>query len=165
MQVFLFRSTDLEQRQQKEARVMVLLGIIQQLLTTRHTHLFAGMELNQSQFGVLNHFTHAPDRSWLVTDLAEVMEMNQPGITKIVTVLLSKGYLESTADTVDKRKRHLKITKEGLGLCQKMMVSLLPDISHTLESWNDSELSQLQEHMEKLMSWLDSHRDDIKVTS
>lgn len=149
-------------RQQTEARLIVQLGIIRQLMTTREAKLFARVELNPSQFAVLNHFTHNPNRSWTVTDLAEVMEMNQPGITKIVTVLLDKALLQAVVDKEDKRRKHLKITLQGISLCQQIMLSLLPDISHIFSEWQDDELTLMKEKTEKLMRWLDSHRDDIQ---
>ncbi len=150
-------------REQTEVGLMVQLGIVRQLMATREAKLFANVSLNPSQFGVLNHFTHNPDRSWTVTELADVMEMNQPGITKVVTVLLDKKLLESGADKEDKRRRHLKITPEGQKLCDEIIASLLPDISQVFESWEDGELSQMQQHMEKLMRWLDEHREDFKT--
>ncbi|MEH6578931.1 MAG: MarR family winged helix-turn-helix transcriptional regulator [Amphritea sp.] len=149
-------------REQTEVRLMVQLGIIRQLMATREAKLFANVSLNPSQFGVLNHFTHNPKRSWTVTELAEVMEMNQPGITKIVSFLLDQKLLESVSDKDDKRRRHLKITVQGLKLCDDIIGSLLPDVSHIFGSWEDGEISQMHEHMEKLMRWLDKHRDDIK---
>ena len=141
---------------------MVHLGIIRQLMATREATLFANAPLNPSQFGVLNHFTNKPKRSWTVTELAEVMEMNQPGITKIVSVLLGQELLESVSNKDDKRRRHLKITVQGLKLCDEIIGSLLPDISHIFGSWEDGEISQMHEQMDKLMHWLDKHRDDIK---
>lgn len=149
---------DLAQREQTQARMTVLLGIIQQLMTTRQNRLFVGMPLTLSQFGVLNHFTHDPDRSWTVTALAEVMEMNQPGITKIVTVLLNKELLSATEDALDKRKRYLTITKIGQELCNETFRSLLPDISQTFSDWDDQDLNQFHQHLEKLKDWLDSNR-------
>ena len=145
-------------RQDSEARVMIVLGIINQLITTRYSKVFKGLPLNQSQFGVLNHFTHTPDKSWLVSDLANVMEINQPGITKIVTVLIDKGLLASTKGQGDKRKRNLKITKKGLSVCEKMVQSLLPDISLTLSDWSNRDLTHFQSDLEKLMGWLDENR-------
>ena len=145
-------------RRDSEARVMIVLGIINQLLTTRYNKVFKGLPLNQSQFGVLNHFTHRPDQSWLVGDLANVMEINQPGITKIVAVLVEKGLLASTTGKGDKRKRNLKITKKGLSVCEKMVQSLLPDISLTLSDWSNKDLTHFQSDLEKLMGWLDENR-------
>ncbi|MCW8943728.1 MAG: MarR family winged helix-turn-helix transcriptional regulator [Sedimenticola sp.] len=153
----------MEKRKQTEVRLMVLLGIVRQLITTREAKLFAGLELNPSQFGVLNHFTHSPEQTWTVTSLAKVMEMNQPGITKIVTVLLDKGLLESRADAADGRRRYLKITAQGLTLCKSIIKSLMPDVSYIFEDWEDVDLTKLEEKMEKLMHWLDTHRDDIKL--
>ena len=149
---------ELKQREQIQVRMTVLLGIIQQLMTTRQNRLFEGRELTPSQFGVLNHFTHEPDRSWTVTDLAAVMEMNQPGITKIVTMLVNEGLLSSTADMLDKRKRFLKITKKGHLLCGDTFRSLLPEISQVFSEWDDRSLKQFHQHLEKLMKWLDSNR-------
>ncbi len=149
---------ELNQREQIQVRMTVLLGIIQQLMTTRQNRLFQGRELTLSQFGVLNHFTHEPDESWTVTDLAEVMEMNQPGITKIVTMLIDKGLLSSTPDLLDKRKRFLKITGKGQLLCDDTFRSLLPEISQVFSEWDDRSLKQFHQHLEKLMSWLDSNR-------
>ncbi len=149
-------------RDQTQSRTMVVLGIVQQLLTTRQAKLFSNTALTSSQFALLNHFSHAPDRSWLVSELAEVMEMNQPGITKTVTVLLEKKLLKANQDKVDKRKRHLKITAGGLKMCEDIMKSLSPDISHCLADWQDQELLDFNAQLEKLMTWLDDHREDIK---
>jgi len=151
---------ELNQREQTEVRMTVLLGIIQQLMTTRQNRLFAGRELSLSQFALLNHFTHEPERSWTVTELAEVMEMNQPGITKIVTLLIDKGLLQSTPDKTDKRKRFLTISKKGLVQCNETFQSLLPDISQVFSEWDERSLKQFHQQLEKLMLWLDSHRDN-----
>lgn len=155
---------ELNQREQTQVRMTVLLGITQQLMTTRHNHHFEGREITLSQFAVLNHFTHTPEKSWTVTDLAEVMEMNQPGITKIITVLVNKDLLISTASQSDKRKRYLKITEEGLKLCRDTFKSLLPDISQVFGDWDDDSLMQFHQHLEKLVSWLDTNRITKKNT-
>ena len=153
-------SIELNTREQTEVRMTVLLGIIQQLMTTRQNRLFAGLGLSLSQFALLNHFTHEPDRSWTVTELAEVMEMNQPGITKVVTHLIDKGLLTSSPDETDGGKRYLNISKKGLTLCNETLKSLLPDISQVFSEWNESSLKQFHGQLEKLMFWLDTNRLD-----
>ena len=95
-------------RTESEVRVSILFGILQQLMTTRQSKLFASLSISSSQFGLLIHFSHNPARSWLVSELAHIMEMNQPGITKVVTQLVDKGLLLATPDTTDRRKKHLK---------------------------------------------------------
>ncbi len=56
--------------------------------------------------------------------------MNQPGITKIVTVLIERGLLRSEFDKDDKRRRYLKISAQGMNLCNDIISSLSPDISY-----------------------------------
>jgi DNA-binding MarR family transcriptional regulator len=148
----------LSQREQTQVRMTILLGIIQQLMTTRQNRQFEDKELTLSQFGLLNHFTHEPDRPWTVTDLADVMEMNQPGITKIVTMLVNKSLLSSTPDELDKRKRYLKITPKGIELCNDTFKSLLPEISDVFGEWDDGSLKQFHQQLEKLTGWLDANR-------
>ena len=149
------------ERVQLEIRTIVLLGIIGQLQTTREEKLFAGLEINRSQFAVLNHFTHTPERSWTVSELAEVMEMNQPGITKIVQHLLTKKMLATHVDQQDSRKKQLKITPAGLQYCGQTLSLLLPDIQQIFAGWDDSTLIGLQTHLEKLKDWLDDNRDTV----
>lgn len=149
----------LKKREKTEVRMTVLFGIIRQLMTTQQNRFFADRELTLSQFGVLYHFVHDQQRSWTITELANVMEMNQPGITKIVSVLLDKGLLQSRLDEIDKRKRHLTISQKGLVFCEDTFRALLPGISQMFAGWNDSSLNEFHQHLEKLMLWLDDNRD------
>ncbi len=145
-------------RTQNEMRVMIVQGIIQQLMTTRKNKMFKKLALTTSEFSILSHFSHNPKRSWTVSELAEVMEMNQPGITKLVAHLIEKLALSVHVDKFDKRKRHLLITQQGLRLCTEVMEKLQPDISLCFKDWQDEELAQLLKNNEKLMSWLDNNR-------
>jgi DNA-binding MarR family transcriptional regulator len=149
-------------RTKSEVRVAILFGILQQLLTTRQNKLFANLSITSSQFGLLLHFTHNPTRSWLVSELANVMEMNQPGLTKVVTQLVDKGLMLATPDTSDRRKKHLKITEKGLKICSITLNLFEPDIQNIYSSFANDELSELERHLEKLMAWLDNNRGDIK---
>jgi len=149
-------------RTKSGVRVAILFGILQQLLTTRQNKLFANLSITSSQFGLLLHFTHNPTRSWLVSELANVMEMNQPGITKVVTQLVDKGLMLATPDTSDRRKKHLKITEKGLKICSITLNLFEPDIQNIYSSFANDELSELERHLEKLMAWLDNNRGDIK---
>jgi DNA-binding MarR family transcriptional regulator len=90
------------------------------------------------------------------------MEMNQPGITKVVTQLVDKGLILATPDTSDRRKKHLKITEKGLKICSITLNLFEPDIQNIYSSFANDELSELERHLEKLMAWLDNNRGDIK---
>lgn len=151
----------MKERIQNEVKLMTQIGIIQQLLATRQAKHFAKLELSYSQFTILKHFSNNPEKEWTITSLADVMEMNQPGITKVVSKLIDKNLLSAKSDSQDARKKHLKITPQGLSLCDKIIRSLIPDISNMLSSWDDNQLIDMQIHIEKLMRWLDENRDNI----
>ena len=148
----------MDSREKNETRIIIQLGIIQQLMTTRSNILFKKLAITTSEFSILNHFSHQPDRTWTVSELAQVMEMNQPGITKLVANLIDKSALSVRIDEIDKRKRHLLITQQGLNLCAEILNKLQPDISHCFANWQDEQLEQLLNSSEKLMQWLDNNR-------
>lgn len=141
--------------------MILLLGIIEQLKATREEKLFAELEINASQFAVLNHFTHTPERQWTVSELCSVMEMNQPGITKIVQRLNEMKLLATTADKKDARKKKLRITTKGLEYCEYTVSLLMPDIHQMLADWPDDELADFSQHLDKLKGWLDDHRETV----
>ena len=147
-----------QDRKQCETRLMVLFGIIQQLMDTRLNKLFADIALSRSQFGLLVHFSHNPERRWTVTALAEVMEMNQPGITKVVKKLLENDLLQSFNDEQDSRVKHLGITKKGLRFLKTTTKQLQPEVQTIFHTWADEELQQLRILLEKHKSWLDDNR-------
>ena len=148
-------------RTQQEYRVILLFGIIEQLKNTREEKLFRELEIKPSQFALLSHFTHNPEREWTVSELCDVMEMNQPGITKIVQRLTEKDLLTTTTDRIDARKKRLRITDTGLEYCEYTASLLMPDIHQMLADWQDDELVDFSRHLEKLKCWLDDHRDTV----
>ena len=148
----------MDPRQQNEQRLMMVTGIIQQLMNTRMHKLFKNFTISTSEFSLLSHFSHKPARSWIISELVEVMEMNQPGITKLVASLIEKSALTAEVDEFDKRKRPLTITQQGLQLCAEVMQKLQPDVSRCFSDWQDQELQQMLKHSEKLMKWLDGNR-------
>ena len=148
----------MDSRQQNEQRLMIVTGIIEQLMNTRMHKLFKNFTVSSSEFSLLSHFSHKLERSWTISELVQVMEMNQPGITKLVASLIEKSALIAEIDQFDKRKRHLTISKKGLQLYAEIMQKLQPDISVCFSDWQDQELQQMLKHSDKLMKWLDENR-------
>ncbi|AGH81016.1 hypothetical protein PCNPT3_05370 [Psychromonas sp. CNPT3] len=145
-------------RQQNELRLMIVNGIIQQLMDTRTNKLFKNFEISKSEFSLLCHFSHKPERSWIISELVEVMEMNQPGISKLVAALSENAMLCAKTDKFDKRKRHISITSKGLQICKDVMQKLKPDINLYFADWQDQEVLQMLKYSEKLMLWLDNNK-------
>ena len=140
------------------ARAMTLIGIIDQLFTTRATAILKSTGLPYPRFGLLHHFGFNPSRGWTIGELAIVMEMNQPAITKLVQRLIDQGYLETRADDSDRRIKRCFITQAGLAARQAAINALGPDVVKAFDGWKTKEITDLVAPLERLKSWLDDHR-------
>lgn len=148
----------MRKRNEIEFEVMVLLGIIKQLMTTQQTRLLKKHAISLSQYSLLTHFYRHPDKLWTITRLSSVMEINQPGITKICNYLLERELIHSHIDKHDRRVRYMTITKQGINLYEQLSKLLQPFIHEVFNSWEAEELDSFKAHLQKLMKWLDQHR-------
>ena len=140
-------------------RILVLIGIINQLATTRLNRVLSELDLPMAQFSLLTHFSQNPQRGWTVTRLANVMEVNQPAMSKTTQRLLKKGYLSMKQAQSDKRIKNFFVTKNGLQTLTSAWEKLAPDIGELRSSWQDADLAKLQELLERLKTQLDEARD------
>lgn len=153
----------MKKRTDVEYRITVLLGIVQQLQTTRQTTMLKAFDMTRSQYSVLSHFALHPERQCTISELADVMEINQPGVTKIVKKLVERGLLNTIELRDDKRKKQLAITEAGLDFVKRGQEMIAPDNAYCFEQWSDEELSGFSGSLDKLKCWLDDHRDDIRT--
>jgi len=115
-------------------------------------------ELNMTQLSLLSHFSHAPERSWTISQLATVMTVNQPGLTKASKNLLDNQWLRREEDARDARIKHLFITKEGLSVLTEAKESTLPLLTEVYSSLSDEALSSMAAGINLLKTQLDEHR-------
>lgn len=139
-------------------KVLILLGIINQLATTRLNRALSELDLPMAQFSLLTHYSHNPQRGWTVTRLAEVMEVNQPAMTKTTQRLLKKGYLSVKQAQLDKRIKNYFVSKDGLETLSQAWEKLAPEMQALRSSWQESEIETLQVLLEKLKNQLDESR-------
>ena len=139
-------------------RILILVGIINQLATTRLNRVLSELDLPIAQFSLLTHFSHNPQRGWTVTRLAKVMEVNQPAMTKTTQRLLKKGYLSVQQAQSDKRIKNYFVTGNGMQTLSSAWEKLSPDMQELRSSWQDSDVETLQELLEKMKTQLDESR-------
>lgn len=139
-------------------RIFTLIGIINQLTTTRANRILNPIDLPMAQFSMLNHFSHNPTRGWTVTRLTKAFEMNQPAITKTTQRLLKKGYLEVRSEEKDKRIKTYYVTQAGLQALQSAWQELGKDIQPIFEEWNQEEIKVLEKLLNQLKVQLDENR-------
>lgn len=144
------------QKRTLEIRVSILLGMVGQLQVSRGTKLLAPLGLNRSKLAVLQYV--ADHEATTIAEMSERLEINQPGITKIVQQFIAEGLLKAGELKTDKRVKHLTITKKGLAKCKQTFNALLPDISEPYQDWPVQELEAFASYLERLKTWLDENR-------
>ncbi len=140
-------------------RVFLLIGIINQLATTRINRALKKLDLPYAQFTLLSHLSNDPERGWTVTRLAEVMEVNQPAMTKTTQRLWKKGCIEIKPGDRDKRIRTVFVTSKGLDLLAKAWGDFAPDVGEIFSDWQREDVEILKGLLERLKSQLDESRD------
>lgn len=56
----------------------------------------------------------------MASELAEAFNVSRPNVTKLINGLLRKGMVEQVVDEVDRRKKRLKLTPDGVALLKKL---------------------------------------------
>ena len=137
-------------RSELETHIQCLLGKINHRQCALANKQLAPLMMTRSQVTVLMQFLQAPGKILTTTQLVDVMNMNQPGVTKIVKQLLDQGYLEIVRVRKDKRLKELKITDAGLEKCASAQSLLDPVFSSVFLHWDASELKELSLYLERI---------------
>lgn len=112
------------------------------------------IELNLTQMSLLNHFSWRPEKITTITELTQVMAINQPGVTKAVSSLVEKGCLERVDSAEDARVKHLKITAQGLDMLNKARAASYPAVEAAFGSLDDNELTAFSMCIQKMKQYL-----------
>ena len=148
----------MDEKGSKIGRLAVRLGILSQLYTNRMNLLLKEHGFTLSQFSLLNHLVSSANEGHTISDLTEAMEINQPGVTKIVHKLLKEELIDVRTDREDSRKRLVSIANKGREQIRAVNLSLYPDLSEWFQDWQPKEMDEFIAQLEKLSKWLDTNR-------
>ncbi len=140
------------------AEIATLLGIVTQLYTTRMETLFNTQGFTLSQFALLTHLARSNKNIHSISDLTEAMEINQPGVSKIVQKLYEQGYLEVSTNKFDTRKREVRITTQGRNKLIQVGKAIYPDLATWFKDWQEADKQSFTTHLKTLAQWLDKNR-------
>lgn len=140
------------------AEIATLLGIVSQLYTTRMETLFNTQGFTLSQFALLTHLARSSKTVHTISDLTEAMEINQPGVSKIVQKLYEQGYLEVNTNKFDTRKREVRITTQGRNKLVQVGKAIYPDLATWFEDWKEGDKKSFASYLGTLAQWLDKNR-------
>ncbi len=139
--------------------LFISLGITHQLTDNILMRLLAPFDLGISQFYILSHFARHKEQAVTVSELARVMQMNQPAVTKIINKLNEMGLVDIQKDEKDGRKKWVNINQQGLNKISEAYTSFQPFMAQVFGDWNQEEMQKTLEKVNKLKTWLDNHRN------
>ncbi len=139
-------------------KIINWIGIIEQLASTKVRQLLEDTNVPPPQFSLLNHFSHRPDEGKTVTSVANAMQQPQPGITKTLAKMLSKGFIRETSNPDDKRSKILFLTPEGIAAHKQARQKLIEGMGETFDDWEHTDKEQLFTLLDRLKIYLDNNR-------
>ena len=140
-------------------RIVNWIGIIDQLTTTEGNRLLKPLGLPLPQLVMLNHFSHRPDEAKTVTSIARALQQPQPGVTKTVQKMVSRGWLKEQANGEDGRSKELRLTAAGQAKHRAALAALMPSLAAAFANWPEADMVRLFELLDRLKVWFDESRD------
>ncbi|SMF56394.1 DNA-binding transcriptional regulator, MarR family [Alteromonadaceae bacterium Bs31] len=119
------------------------LAVCYQQLSGRFNRVLEPLSLNMTQMSLLTHFAWNPGQRETIGQLAEVMLMNQPAVTKAVKSMANMAWLVKIKDEHDARVTHLQVTEAGLRQLELAREQCLPILQQAFAGLNDKELGLL----------------------
>lgn len=126
----------MNQEQSKIIQLGTALGITNQLYTTRMAKLLGNHDLTIAQFSLLNHLLRLSHKEHTISELTAALEINQPGVTKIIKKLSQQDLVAVKPSEEDSRKKLITLTQEGARSVQSILMSIGPDIMDWFADWS-----------------------------
>ena len=124
-----------------QGRVMRELAVVQRQSETRFNRALRPLGLSMTQVGLLARL--AGPHAVTVGELAKVLEVNQPAVSKIVTALSARGAVRVATVDADARRRLVHLTPAGSRLLAKARAALHPEATAIFADLDDAQLETL----------------------
>jgi DNA-binding MarR family transcriptional regulator len=118
----------------------------QKRLAKRASRL-AGIDLGYSSILI---FETLSEKELRVTELAELLRMTAPTVTRQIQDLESKGLIDRTPDRQDGRASILKLSKEGLRVAETIGSLRIERLQRALDGLSLEDVEHLQIALERL---------------
>ncbi len=149
----------MSQKKQLVMEMLVALGKVEHKQSQRADRDLSPAGLSRAQFTALVHLSQLHDKEDVtITSMLDVMNMNQPGVTKVVKSLADQGLVTVSPKPDDKRAKLVSLTQAGHERCDATFASLEDSIATVYSSWTKQEISTLTQLLRKLSATLDLHK-------
>jgi DNA-binding MarR family transcriptional regulator len=137
-----------------DATLYSLLRALKQTQLRDYLRAQAGVDLDQAGLAAL-YALHTAESSLRLTELAELLRIDAPAVTRKAQQLERAGLVSRTRDEQDARATRLQLTLEGSQLIGRFLDARRAWIATLLAGWTDAEQAQF-------VSLLRRFNDDIQ---
>jgi DNA-binding MarR family transcriptional regulator len=119
-------------------------------LSRSHENLLkdAGVRLDRAGSALLFKL-RAHGESARVSDLAELLGVDTPAVTRKVQQLERLGYIAIGPDADDKRAKRVALTKSGEKIIERIMLAVNHRLTRLFEGWTKEEVTIFSSSLEK----------------
>jgi DNA-binding MarR family transcriptional regulator len=119
-------------------------------LSRPHEHLLkeAGVRLDRAGSALLFKL-RTYGESARVSDLAELLGVDTPAVTRKVQQLQRRGYVAIERDADDKRAKRITLTKSGEKTIERITLALNHRLTRLFEGWTKEEVAIFSTSLEK----------------
>ncbi len=130
-----------------------------------HEHLLqaAGVRIDKAGIALLFKLQRHGDSPLRVTDLADLLGVDPPTVTRKVQQLERLGFVIREADAEDGRATRIQLTQEGRDTLERVLVAHREFLARVFDTWADKELktfaSLLERFSETIRIEMEKNRD------
>jgi DNA-binding MarR family transcriptional regulator len=122
----------------------------------------AGVRVDRSGAALL-HKLHVAGGSLRVTDLAELLGVDAPAVTRKVQQLERDELVSRQPDPADRRATRIRLTPAGRSVLQRMLRARRNWLERLLEGWPEPELGTLAALLSRFAGDLERDLEDTRV--
>jgi DNA-binding MarR family transcriptional regulator len=148
------------QRAEQQNRALRELAIVHQLVTTRLNRALRPLGLTVTHTSLLSYLAAAP-AGGSVTEIAAVMEVNQPAVSKTLRALVERGAVSVDTHAADARRRTARLTPAGHHLLGQARKAMNPEVTLAFARLPDECLNELVRLLGQVREHLAETRPDL----
>jgi DNA-binding MarR family transcriptional regulator len=84
-----------------------------------------------------------------VSDLAELLDVDTPAVTRKIQQLEREGLVTITPDVADKRAKRITLTKSGEKTIDRIMLAVNHRFARLFEGWSEKEITSFSLSLDK----------------
>lgn len=131
-------------------------------LARAHEHLLkeAGVRLDRAGSALLFKLHVHGEEPLRVSDVAELLGIDTPSVTRKLQQLERLGYVTSVPDPDDKRAKRISLTASGKKTIDRMLVAMNKRLTRLFAGWTDDEVAPFAASLERFAQALTIEMED-----